>query len=210
MSAPEASGTRQRTNQLSKDDDVKVENPASLGGSTKNVPRNKPQVKPPFADISVHRFLVYLILGLFALSGFYVWRFTVWASDVGGYWNLLTGHRDAPSSGVHRAADLAASAANIPGGAARRAKPTGGSRVSGGDDVQSQIWNLASALGVKPADLTAAIRPLIDPTVPNPLEEARREKELLQQKIELGQAEAKAKGDETGGLLGVLGEALLD
>lgn len=27
------------------------------------------------------------------------------------------------------------------------------------------VWELAQALGVKPADLSAAIRPLIDPTV---------------------------------------------
>lgn len=32
-------------------------------------------------------------------------------------------------------------------------------------DVETMVWELAQALGVKPADLSNAIRPLIDPTV---------------------------------------------
>ena len=70
------------------------------------------------------------------------------------------------------------------------------------------------ALGVKPADLTNAIRPLIDPSVPNPAEAARQELELLKAQLAAGGAGGAAAQEppaaEGGSLLGALGEALLD
>lgn len=89
-------------------------------------------------------------------------------------------------------------------------------KKGGNADVQAQIVNLAIALGVKPADLTNAIRPLIDPSVPNPAEAARQELELLKASIAAGgavggagAAEKEAPATE-GSLLGALGEAFLD
>lgn len=64
---------------------------------------------------------------------------------------------------------------------------------------------------MKPADLTAAIRPLIDPTVPNPVEEAKRIKEQMELKQVVAEKEAKAEKDEGGpGLLHLMEEAFLD
>jgi hypothetical protein len=78
--------------------------------------------------------------------------------------------------------------------------------------------NLAIALGVKPHELSAAIRPLIDPTVPNPAEVAQREADLLKAQLAAGAggAVAGAGGEKAAeehhgpGLLAALGEALLD
>lgn len=39
--------------------------------------------------------LTYLTLSLGLLAAFYMWRFTVWAANAGGYWNLVTGKRAA-------------------------------------------------------------------------------------------------------------------
>ena len=100
-----------------------------------------------------------------------------------------------------------------------QAKATGkaakGKVITGNNDVQSQIWALAETLGIKPADLSNAIRPLIDPTVPNPAEEAKRIKAEMELKAQLeatkaesaAQAEASSSGP---GILDVLEEAFLD
>lgn len=66
-----------------------------------------------------------------------------------------------------------------------------------------------------PADLNAAIRPLIDPTVPNPAAAARQEAELLKQQLAAANggaaaAAAEEKPKPEGSLLGVMGEAFLD
>lgn len=63
-------------------------------------------------------------------------------------------------------------------------------------------------MGVKPAELSNAIRPLIDPSAPNPVDVAKMEAEALKQQIAATQAEAKT--EEHGSLLGMMGEALLD
>ena len=55
--------------------------------------------------------MTYLVLSLVALAAFYMWRFTVWAADAGGYWNLVTG-RHAPPTGVGEAAMAAVASAN--------------------------------------------------------------------------------------------------
>lgn len=72
---------------------------------------------------------------------------------------------------------------------------------------------MANALGIKPAELSAAIRPLIDPSVPNPGEAAQQQIELLKQQVE-AQAGAVEHGEaahtEKTSLLGLVGEALLD
>lgn len=47
---------------------------------------------------------MYLFLGLLALAGFYLWRFTIWANDAGGYYNLLTGNRPSVEHAVRNAA----------------------------------------------------------------------------------------------------------
>jgi hypothetical protein len=66
---------------------------------------------------------------------------------------------------------------------------------------------LANSLGIKPAELNAAIRPLIDPSVPNPAEQAQKELELLK----LQQQSGGEHADEPHtGVLGIIGEALLD
>ena len=80
-------------------------------------------------------------------------------------------------------------------------------------DVQSQIVNLANALGVKPAELSNAIRPLIDPSVPNPAQAAQLEADILKAKLAAGggaDAAAAEQQAEGGSLLSALGEALLD
>lgn len=73
--------------------------------------------------------------------------------------------------------------------------------------MQSQILQLANSLGIKPAELNAALRPLIDPSVPNPAEQAQKELEMLKLQQQSGGAEAQDSG---GSVLGVIGEALLD
>ena len=77
-----------------------------------------------------------------------------------------------------------------------------------GDDIQTQIYSLANALGIKPAALSAAIRPLIDPSAPNPADVAKMEAEVFKQQVAANQAEEKKEGH--GSLLGMVGEALLD
>ena len=67
------------------------------------------------------RSMTYMCGGLVLLAAFYTWRFTVWAADVGGYYNLITGHRSAPATGpgeaILKAAGSAASAHNSVSGA---------------------------------------------------------------------------------------------
>jgi hypothetical protein len=53
-----------------------------------------------------------MVLGLVALAAFYTWRFTVWAGQAGGYWNLMTGRTATPKSSVADTAAYAASAAS--------------------------------------------------------------------------------------------------
>ena len=84
-------------------------------------------------------------------------------------------------------------------------------------DVQGQIYALATALGVKPADLSSAIRPLIDPTVPNPAEACQKELELVKLQLQTGATAGDgATGNKVdkeaaeGSLLGMAAEALLD
>jgi hypothetical protein len=81
-------------------------------------------------------------------------------------------------------------------------------KVSGGGDVQSQILQLANSLGIKPAELSAAIRPLIDPSIPNPAAQAQKELEMLKLQQQSGGNEETH--DTGAGVLGIIGEALLD
>ncbi|WWC94074.1 hypothetical protein V866_000912 [Kwoniella sp. B9012] len=213
---PEASGVRQRANKLEKEDETK--NPASLSSNpAKKVPRNKPNVKPPFIDMSMNRFLTYLVLSLFVVLAFYIWRFVAWAHQVGGYWAVITGNHKTP---VSDAAASAASAASSLSSASSKAttsvdpksvapKPTQAGQ--GEDDIQSQIYHLANSLGIKPAELSAAIRPLVDPSVPDPAEKAKQEIELLRAQVEAKATEHQAEAQQhEGGVLDMLGEALLD
>ena len=60
--------------------------------------------------------LTYMVLGLLAIGGIYMYRFTVWAAQAGGYWNLITGHRPNPAavqaqSAMKKAAEVAGQAA---------------------------------------------------------------------------------------------------
>ncbi|WWD17403.1 hypothetical protein CI109_101844 [Kwoniella shandongensis] len=226
---PEASGTRQRTNKLEKteadliDDD---KNPASLSANpNKRVARNKPYVKPPFVDMSMNKFLTYLVASLFLILAFYMWRFTVWAAQVGGYWALITGNHKTPASmAASSAAALAATAASAASvssvSSSSAAGATGSTKAADPksikpkpattpeDTIESQIYHLANSLGIKPAELSGAIRPLIDPSIPDPAEAAKKEAEALKKEMEAKMEEQKA---ETGGsVLGILGEALLD
>ncbi|WOO77047.1 uncharacterized protein LOC62_01G000647 [Vanrija pseudolonga] len=179
MSAQDAPSTQKKTSDSG--------NPASLSTDPrKKVDVNKPDVKPPLKDVPMGRFLTYLTFGLLALSAFYLWRFTVWAHNAGGYINLLTGRRDYPPAGV------AAAAAAAHESAVAADKHTGPPTKK---QVQDQIFKLADMLGVKPAELSAAIRPLVDPTVNKAAER-----------------EAPAGGEETAepGLFNIVGEILLD
>lgn len=54
--------------------------------------------------------LTYMVLGLVSLAIFYTWRFTVWAADAGGYWNLLSGRTIPPKSSVQDTASMASAA----------------------------------------------------------------------------------------------------
>ncbi|WRT66261.1 uncharacterized protein IL334_003214 [Kwoniella shivajii] len=218
MSAPtpEATGVRQRANKMEAEES---NNPASLSANpSKKVQRNKPQVKPPFIDMSMNRFLTYLVLSLFLILGFYVWRFVSWAHQVGGYWAVLTGNHRTPVSVA--AADAASAAASIKSASGQSstsvdpksiaARPTGSGKTPE-DDIQSQIYALAASLGIKPAELSAAIRPLVDPSIPDPAAQAKHEAELLKAQVEAKAVEHEAKAKETtGGVLDILGEALLD
>ena len=82
----------------------------------------------------------------------------------------------------------------------------------GGGDVESQILQLANTLGVKPADLSSAIRPLIDPSAPNPAEAAKMaaEQEILKAKAANGGNADPANDDAGPGILAQMGEVLLD
>ena len=157
-----------------------------------------------------HSSLTYLVLGLTFLAAFYTWRFTVWAADVGGYWNLVTGHRNPPATGPGQAAMHAAASAASAASSKPSSTPISNSNSNTGSDadVQSQIYHLAVALGVKPADLSDAIRPLIDPSVPNPAEAARAEADVLKAKV--AAQENGGNNVEGGSLLAAMGEALLD
>lgn len=73
--------------------------------------------------------LTYLALSLAAIGAIYMYRFTVWAADAGGYWNLITGRRPSPAAGMAQdAMDRAASAASLAGGS----KATKGAGGKGG------------------------------------------------------------------------------
>lgn len=56
--------------------------------------------------------LTYLVLSLFLLFAFYMWRFTVWAHQVGGYWALMTGHHITPAEAAAKEAASSASASS--------------------------------------------------------------------------------------------------
>ncbi|WVN88221.1 uncharacterized protein L203_103422 [Cryptococcus depauperatus CBS 7841] len=212
MSAPEAMETRQRNKKLEQVTG-ETKNPPSLSADpTKKVPRNKPYVKPPFIDMSMNRFLTYLVLSLMALLAFYIWRFTVWAHDAGGYWALMTGYRQPPGAIAAREAASAASvssAAQVTSASTKPQdiKPKPAQPGNSDQDIQSQIINLASALGIKPAELSSAIRPLVDPSVPDPVEKVKREAEILKAEME---AKKHEMDGQEGSVLNVLGEALLD
>ncbi|KAJ9103258.1 hypothetical protein QFC21_002681 [Naganishia friedmannii] len=186
-----ASAVRQR--QSAKNDASLSEAPASLSTDpNKKVPRSEPKIKPPFANVSMNKFLLNLMLVVLAVAGFYIWRVTVWAHASGGYWALITGSGSAAkaaASSAVSASSLAAAAitaaTSTASSAARTAAAVGNKAAthatSGAPaDVQAQIFSLATALGVPLADLSNAIRPLIDPTVPNPVEEVKRLRDQLE------------------------------
>ena len=87
-------------------------------------------------------------------------------------------------------------------------QPTKAPKGAKKPDIQSQIFALAEALGVAPADLSAAIRPLTDPTVPNPAEQQKK----LEQQLEEAKANGGKDAAETDGpsVLGLMGEVFLD
>ncbi|KLT39848.1 hypothetical protein CC85DRAFT_250460 [Cutaneotrichosporon oleaginosum] len=173
-----------------------------MNSAKRNQVRDTPYVKPPFIDVPMGRFLTYLSLGLLALASFYVWRITVWASEVGGYWNLMTGRRDTLVDVVQQEAAKAsaredkfssvtsASAAGASSGRAARGAACPPCEVPD-PSVESLVLQLADKLGVKPVELNAVIRPLLDPSAPQIT------------------AEPKADPNEPG-ILDVFGEALLD
>ncbi|WWC70336.1 uncharacterized protein I206_104286 [Kwoniella pini CBS 10737] len=212
---PEASGVRQRANKVKEEE---TENPASLSSNpNKKVPRNKPNVNPPFINTSMNKFLTYLVLSLALVLAFYIWRFVSWAHQAGGYWAVISGNHKSPISDAASSAASAASSISKYQKSSTTSvnpksivpKPTQAGQPE--DDIQSQIYHLANSLGIKPAELSAAIRPLVDPSVPDPAAKAQQEAELLRAQVEAKAAEHKAEATQAeGGLMGILGEALLD
>lgn len=45
-----------------------------------------------------------LFLIVFAILAFYIWRVTVWAGEAGGYWALITGHKNVAKAAASAAA----------------------------------------------------------------------------------------------------------
>ncbi|KIR67240.1 hypothetical protein I314_02453 [Cryptococcus bacillisporus CA1873] len=128
----------------------------------------------------------------------------------------MTGHHISPAEAAAKEAASSASASSSVAGSTAtvsghpqniKAKPSTQDTVHDDDNIQSQIFNLASALGITPAELSSAIRPLVDPSVPNPIEKAKQETRLLQAKMASQQHENE---NQEGSVLDMLGEALLD
>lgn len=61
-----------------------------------------------------------MVLGLGVVAAFYMYRFTVWAADAGGYWNLVTGAR--PNRAMEQAESAMEKAAEVAGQAAQSGK----------------------------------------------------------------------------------------
>ena len=74
--------------------------------------------------------LSYLVLSLLAIGAFYAWRFTVWAADAGGYWNLMTGRRP-PLHNVNDPAAIASAAASAAQSGSAAGASSAAGRVSG-------------------------------------------------------------------------------
>lgn len=133
----------------------------------------------------------------------------------------MTGARGADLAAV--AADKAAeSAASVAKGNAGAASATGGSKPlakgknvkgdakkGGKEDVQAQVLRLAQTLGVKPADLSDAIRHLIDPTAPKPSYAEAGKQAQVQAEAAAAAASSAAASDEPG-IFDIMGEVLLD
>lgn len=181
--------------------------------------------------------LTYLVLALLALSLYYVWRFHRFANEVGGYWNAVTGARASDIAG-HAAQKAASSAASVtssykvdrssatggtkPGSTKKNAnantndqrradEPKPGSK----EDIDAQVLRLAQTLGVKPAELSNAIRHLIDPTAPQPgavtADQQAQHAQQVKAAAESASAEAAAaSASDEPGILELMGEALLD
>ncbi|GMK59571.1 hypothetical protein CspeluHIS016_0801770 [Cutaneotrichosporon spelunceum] len=162
----------------------------SIDPSRREQVRDKPHFKPPLADVSMGRFLTYLTLGLVALVVFYVWSSTVGVKDAGGYWNLVTSRHDTNAEVVQNAATKAHEQ-DTSSTSAAAAKDAGTCPPCDVPDatVESLVLQLADKLGVKPSEINAVIRPLIDPSAPK--------------------VSTEPTANEPG-LLGVLGEVLLD
>lgn len=78
-----------------------------------------------------------MVLGLLAIGAYYVWRLTVFAADVGGYWNIVTGKRPSPA---HDLAESAAKAASSAASGASSILPT----------VRLTLLSLLSSLDLPP------------------------------------------------------------
>ncbi|GHJ88866.1 hypothetical protein NliqN6_5268 [Naganishia liquefaciens] len=225
---PAPNATRQR--QSFKNEASSSDAPASLSADpNKKVPRAEPRIKPPFANTSMNKFMTYLVFGVIAVSSFYIWRVTVWARDAGGYWALITGSgaaakgaASAAASASSAAAAAAAMTATTSSGSktartAAAGKKAASSTAGAPADVQAQIFSLATALGVPLASLSDAIRPLIDPTVPNPVEEVKRLREQLELTKNLHEQQVHQKEEaieeeqiKKPGVLDLIEEAFLD
>ncbi|EMD36070.1 hypothetical protein CERSUDRAFT_53111 [Gelatoporia subvermispora B] len=110
-------------------------------------------VSPPLSNTSLRRFIYYLALFAAALFAFYAWRFFQWKAEVGGWWNLATGHRP----GAAAAAWAARTNIDVPGPTATH---------EGSPSVEQRINELAQALGVPSKDLAAAIAGAVKEYVP--------------------------------------------
>lgn len=76
-----------------------------------------------------HNSLNYLVGGLALLVVFYIWRVTVWASDAGGYWNLMTGRRPSAEESLAKFAKTAVASQSSASSASSVSSVTHGSAV---------------------------------------------------------------------------------
>ncbi|OCH89515.1 hypothetical protein OBBRIDRAFT_794206 [Obba rivulosa] len=110
-------------------------------------------VSPPLSHTPLRRFNYYIALAAAVLLAFYAWRILQWKAQVGGLWNLATGHK--PSAA--QAAWTTQTSGSAPEPAATRAE---------NPSVEDRINELAQALGVPSRDLAAAIAGAVKEHIP--------------------------------------------
>ncbi|CED84369.1 hypothetical protein [Phaffia rhodozyma] len=197
-SSAQASSTRQRNSSslLAGQDSDGVDH-------TTDAPQGKRIKQQP-----VTSFTSKLILVAIAVTSFYAWRFSVQSAEVGGWWNLITGHRpvNTPIAAQKAAASAAALQHFSTGSAGSDSRAP-----SGQIGVEDQIIRLADSLGVKPRQLTEAIAPLLQPALLSKTDSAihndKTPEEIAAEEAAQASA-AETAAHAAGGVLGGVGTIL--